>query len=166
MEKQNKDKIVEAICFSLRNSWISWRIPKWITFRQKFWLEKLIFTIKVSCEKCGRLKILKQFLDEFHFIRFPVRKTDGSANFFTFYIVTIEFLYVYKYFSSFHLVNCSSTKFQMWLYVRRLLYHAFTYRPIFFSVSDSSDKTKGRAYLLKKKVLPRWDSNRGTVVKR
>ena len=29
--------------------------------------------------------------------------------------------------------------------------------------SDSSDKTKSRAYLLKKKVLPRWDSSRGKI---
>ena len=28
---------------------------------------------------------------------------------------------------------------------------------------DSSDKTKSRAYLLKKKVLPRWDSSRGKI---
>ena len=84
--------------------------------------------------------------------------------FFTFYIVTYEFLYIYRYFLSFYLINRSSTKFQMWLYVRKFLYHAYTYRPIFFSVSDSSDKTKGRAYLLKKKVLPRWDSNRGNTV--
>ena len=30
-----------------------------------------------------------------------------------------------------------------------------------FIFSDSSDKTKSRAYLLKKKVLPRWDNSRG-----
>ena len=30
--------------------------------------------------------------------------------------------------------------------------------------SDSSDKTKSRAYLLKKKVLPRWDSSRGKTL--
>lgn len=45
--------------------------------------------------------------------------------------------------------------------LRRFLYHSL---PIFFSFSDSSDKTKGRAYLLKKKVLPRWDSNRGNTM--
>ena len=32
-----------------------------------------------------------------------------------------------------------------------------------FIFSDSSDKTKSRAYLLKKKVLPRWDSSRGKI---
>ena len=79
----------------------------------------------------------------------------ASAIFFTFYVVNFEFWYIYKYFSSFHLLyNISNMN------LRRFLHHAL---PIFFSFSDSSDKTKGRAYLLKKKVLPRWDSNRGNI---
>ena len=83
MEKQNKDKIVEAICFSLGNSWISWRIPMSIAFRRN-WKIPSKFLLKNEHD----LKILKQFLDEFHrnsernFIRFSVSKTDGFAIFF------------------------------------------------------------------------------------
>ena len=85
----------------------------------------------------------------------------ASAIFFTCYRVKFKFWYIYKYFSSFHLVNCSSTNFQIWLYVcKKIFVPCITF---FFSFSDSSDKTKGRAYLLKKKVLPRWDSNRGNI---
>ena len=44
---------------------------------------------------------------------------------------------------------------------------AFLVQPALSNVwmfSDSSDKTKSRAYLLKKKVLPRWDSSRGKIL--
>ena len=50
------------------------------------------------------------------------------------------------------------------LRVHKKIFVPCIYLFFFFSFSDSSDKTKGRAYLLKKKVLPRWDSNRGNTL--
>ena len=58
-------------------------------------------------------------------------------------------------------VSIRVTRSNFHTYIGALSHEIVTNLDYCLLFTDSSDKTKSRAYLLKKKVLPRWDNSRG-----